>query len=762
MRKQIGVFGVNEEVLRLAQLLETNPNIEIVRYWAADKDAALEDAYLVGAEIAGHLKPLLTDDLNAFLSPGDLDAVVDSGGSPSFASVFPDAADGELQILKPLTARLLWAYGVVNQDRKAELLQALGEIVESVDLAIDSDELFLRMLDIAVGSTGADGGSLMLLDESRQELRIRVAHGIERELWPKIRVRLGEGIAGRVAADARSLLLHGKADADKFEIVRERADVESAICLPLIVSGRVLGVLNLHHSAIADSFDEDDLHFLEQLAALDAQIIDRAQERETLRDQAARFSAVREVQKILGVRAPILERLEDLCRLFAEHVGGGIATVYLSEERSPNLSLAATSLTGGGFAGEYQIVNGQGIDGRVAQTGRAAYLRGDDDAVAYVCLPLCAGEESVGILTLQVGSKPPRGRAAEEILREMAAAMSEGIARADREARMAVRATRANAINEAGVRMVSVDDVNEVARMATSSSAMIMEAEHAVLRLQDPQTLRYVIRAYFGPADGRQQERLFRFDKQVSVETIRRRTPIIVQDITHSTKSPEATADVRSLLSAPLKRDGRVVGILSVYDKVAPDRFYALDFNDDDLASFSRFVTYVERAVENAQFHSFARQHRNFDPQTSLPNAAYLGKRIQEEVVRAGGRQCALAIATCEIENLAEIEDAASASQVHRVILGVAETLRGKVRDFDVLGRTATSRFTILLPDPGPAPDQRVAELARTVADEISKIEKLNDPVRIALAFGYAVYPGDGSNRKALLEAAETARIRML
>ncbi len=762
MRKRIGVFGVDEEVLRLAQLLEINPNIEIVRYWAADKNLALEHAYSVGGDVLLHLKPRLTDDLNAFLSPGDLDAVVDSSGSPSFQSVFPDATDGQLQILKPLTARLLWAYSVVEQDRKSELLQALAEIVESVDLAIDSDELFLRMLDIAVGSTGADGGSLMLLDPESQQLRIRVAHGVERELWPKIQMRLGEGIAGRVAADARSLLLRGKADASKFHIVRERADVESAICVPLVVKGRVLGVLNLHHSSLADAFDEGDLSFLEQLATLDAQIIDRAQEHESLRNQAARFSAVRQVHELLGSPAPILERLTKLCRMIAERVGNGIATVYLRDDRSDDLSLAATSLSGGGFAGEYRIVKGEGIDGRVARSGRPTFLREDNGAIAYVCLPLCAGEDLVGILSVQAGANPQRGRAAEEILLEMAAAMAEGIAQAEREARMAVRATQASAINEAGVRMISAEDVNDVARMATSSTAIVMEAEHAVLRLQDPQTLRYVIRSYFGPADGRQQERLFRFDKQVSVETIRRRTPILLRDITHSAKAPDTTADVRSLLTAPLKREGRVIGTLAVYDKVAPDRFYAVDFNDEDLQGFTRLVTYVERAVENALFHAFSRQHRNFDQQTGLPNATYLGKRIHEEIARAGGRQSALAIATCEIENLEEIQKAANAAHVHRVIMGVADALRARLRDFDVLGRSGTSRFTILLPEPGYSPDQRVAELARSVADTVSKQQAINSPRRISLAFGYSVYPGDGSDRESLLAAAEVARIRMV
>ena len=762
MHIQIGVFGVNEEVLRLAQLLDANPNVEIVRYWAADKKAARAEAIRVGTDIVAHLDERMTDDLNAFMSPGDLDAVVDSGASPDFRTAFPDAGDGQLQILKPLTARLLWAYGVDEQDRKAELLQALGEVVESVDLAIDSDELFLRMLDIAVGATGASGGSLMLLDNERQELRIRVAHGIERELWSKICVPVGEGIAGRVAADARSLLLRGRADANHFKIMRERADVESAVCVPLVTQGRILGVLNLHHSNQADAFGEEDLEFLEQLAALDAQIIDRAQERESLRNQAARFAAVREVKDLLDKSAPIFERLQAFCQLVAERVGAGIVTVYLRDEQNQNLSLAATSLTGGGFAGEYHIVRGQGVDGRVAQSGSPAFLREADGAVAYVCLPLCAGEELVGVLSVQVGSKPPRGRADEEILLEMAAALAEGIAVAEREARLAVQVTRASTINQAGVRMISSDDVNEVARIATSSSAMIMDAEHAVIRLQDPQTLRYVIRSYFGPADGRHQERLFRFDKQVCVESIRRRMPMLLKDIAHGTKGEDTTGDVRSLLAAPLKRDGRVIGTLAVYDKVAPDRFYAADFTDEDLQSFTRLVTYVERAVDNALFHAFTRRHRNFDQQTGLPNGTYLGKRIREEVSRAGGRHSALAIATCQIENLEDIQNASNAAQVHRVILGTADALRAKLRDFDVLGRTDPAQFTILLPEPGHSPDQRIAELARSVADQVGKIENLNEPMKVALAFGYAVYPGDGSDHDALISSANNLRIRML
>jgi GGDEF domain-containing protein len=291
---------------------------------------------------------------------------------------------------------------------------------------------------------------------------------------------------------------------------------------------------------------------------------------------------------------------------------------------------------------------------------------------------------------------------------------------------------------------------------------MILDADHAVLRLRDDETRRYVIRSYYGPADGREQERLFRLDKQVSVETIRRRTTQLIRDLeTHSTLS-SLRGELRSLLSAPLKREGQVVGTISIYDKVATDRFYSGRFNDDDLQIFTRFVSYVERAVANSLFHAGLRRHRNFDEETGLPIAAYLSKRIHEEITRSLGREGALAVAVCQIENLEEVARHANPAQAHRVVLRTVDALRAHLRDFDVLGRSSDSTFTVLMPEPGLSPGERVFGLARAVADAISKDDSLNDPVRIALSFGYAVHPSDGPDRESLLARAGVPRIRMV
>jgi diguanylate cyclase (GGDEF)-like protein len=318
------------------------------------------------------------------------------------------------------------------------------------------------------------------------------------------------------------------------------------------------------------------------------------------------------------------------------------------------------------------------------------------------------------------------------------------------------------ALNEAGIRMISATGPAEVLRMATSSASMTLGADHAILRVQDDETRRYVIRSYFGSADGRLQERLFRLDKRISVEVIKKRGPRLIADLANDSALSELGSDFQSVIAAPLMREGRVIGTLALYDKVVADRFYVGRFSQEDLSLFTKFVSYVERAVTNADLHAQAHQYRNFDTETGLPNERYLDKRIDDEITRASGHEGALAIAVCLLENLDEIRGASGRRRAREVVQRTVEALRTHLRDFDVMGRTGKGEFTILLPDPGYSAGERVYALARAIADDVSKDDALNDPIRIALGFGYALYPTEGSERAELFARAKVPRIRMV
>jgi GGDEF domain-containing protein len=291
---------------------------------------------------------------------------------------------------------------------------------------------------------------------------------------------------------------------------------------------------------------------------------------------------------------------------------------------------------------------------------------------------------------------------------------------------------------------------------------MVLEADHAILRLQDAETGRYVIRSYFGSADGHEQEKLFRLDKRVSVDVIKRRRSLLVRDIARDEALRDFNGGVCSVIAAPLKREGRVIGTISIYDKVATDRFTTGSFGEADLQLFTKFVSYLERAVANALFYAHARQFRNFDEDTGLPNASYIGKRIHEEIIRAGNSERGLAVAVCRIENLAEIEQSINAARSKKVAQRTVDALRAHLRDFDVLGRTDENEFTVLMPEPGFAAGERVFALARAVADDVSKDDSLNDPIRVALGFGYAVFPSEGTDRESLIERAKVPLIQMV
>jgi diguanylate cyclase (GGDEF)-like protein len=762
MRKRIAIYGSSEETLQLIPLLAANPDVEIAGIWDEDAASFGERLSHVAPRAAAGIESWLVRDPSILARDPNLYAVIDAGGGSAFSERFPETAERGVQIVSPLTARLLWGYGAPASDRKVDVLGALQEVVESYNLTVNTNELFARMLEIALGVTGAEGGSLMLLDPEARELRVRVAVGVEPELWPKIRVPLGEGIAGRVAADARPLRLRGKADAQAFRIVRERLDVESALSVPLVHEGRVLGVLNLHHPTRPDAFTDADLEFAEQLATLDAQIIARAQEHEAMRTQAARYEAVKQVHRILSGREPLGARLAELCRFVAARSGDGIATLYLHDPDEGDLRLSASSLAGGGFGEEYRIPLDQGIDGGAAARREPVFLRGSNGALAYAALPLLAGDSLTGLLSVQTGAEAPRDRASEETLLELAAAAAQEIATERGRESITLRATKVGAINEAGIRMTGARDPAEVLRLATSSAAMVLEADHAVLRLEDEETHRYVIRSYFGSADGRLQEKLFRLDKRISVDVIKRRAAVHVRSVADDAALHGFGSDVRSLLAAPLRRGGRIVGTLALYDKVSSDRFTPGSFGVEDLTLFSKFASYVEQAVTNALEHAHARRFQNFDEETGLPNASYVCKRIDEELARAGQNDAALAIAICRIENLREIENQTDAAHARRVIQRTADGLRAHVRDFDVAARTAEDEFTVLLPDPGASAGERVFALARGVAEHVARDDALNEPVRAALAFGYALHPEEARERDALLGRAREARIRMV
>ena len=124
---------------------------------------------------------------------------------------------------------------------------------------IDLDGLLSEVVDVVAQEVGAERASLFLLDRGRQELVSRAAHLPE---IAEIRIRMGEGIAGAVAARRRLICV---AEAERSTAFTRRIDLETGFrtrsLLAVPVFGRreeILGVLEAVNRRDGDFSERDE------------------------------------------------------------------------------------------------------------------------------------------------------------------------------------------------------------------------------------------------------------------------------------------------------------------------------------------------------------------------------------------------------------------------------------------------------------------------------------------------------------------------
>jgi len=760
VRKRLAIIGHGEEGLALIPLLEANPDVEVCAILTQDREATLEGLRQVQAGLDQRFAARVTDRIEDVLQTEGLVAIVDADPASSMEQVLSEAPARGIQVTTPLIAKLLYAFGPVDATRKPDLLQTLGEILESYNFTVDRSGLLNRVLQIAVGATGADRGSLMLIDPSDDCLTVDVAIGIEKELIDKIRIRPGEGIAGRALQDRRAILLKGKADRQRYNIVRERDDVVSAISAPLIYGDQVIGVLNLSHTREHGVFTNDDLDFVQQLAHIDAKIIARAEEYHSLLRDSVRLRAQTQIRSLLSEAQPLQRRLSAVCAHIASEIKNGVCHIFVHDPDLDVLILHASSSAVDPLASPIRLRLDEGVHGWVARSREPVVLsrKLHRTQFCFAVLPLVMQGDFLGLLSFE----GTNGTEHPEILREKITAFSQALSEelhdALRELRMERETTQTAAINEFISRLRDCAESAEIHRLVTSSAAMILESEHAVLRLQDPDSGRFRIRSYFGSADTDAQAQLFAVEKELSIEAIKDRRMLRIVDLESRTDLDEYRSEIRNALLQPLRRQERVVGTLSVLGKVVQDPLGGESFSKEDQTSLSHLAQHMLQALDQVEEQERARRLQRFDEATGLPNAAQLRERIEQEIARCSSRGRQLALIRVQIEGLATLI-AQSQEEGERVLLSIAQELRGALREFDVIARTALDTFDILVPEPDAEIPALLGPLARRAREAIRREPDPTLSDRLRLAFGYALFPDEAQTANALLERAQNTRI---
>jgi serine phosphatase RsbU (regulator of sigma subunit)/anti-sigma regulatory factor (Ser/Thr protein kinase) len=122
------------------------------------------------------------------------------------------------------------------------------------------DELLHDLLVNVREILHADRAAILVLDEEEAALHVRAAVGRDAPLASEVKVPLGHGIAGRIAATGEPRIVP---DLSQEDVVSDylRESGGSLVGVPLTVRGRVLGVMHVSSLKI-DAFTQDDLELL--------------------------------------------------------------------------------------------------------------------------------------------------------------------------------------------------------------------------------------------------------------------------------------------------------------------------------------------------------------------------------------------------------------------------------------------------------------------------------------------------------------------
>jgi HD-GYP domain-containing protein (c-di-GMP phosphodiesterase class II) len=172
-----------------------------------------------------------------------------------------------------------WVSKLKRIEGRVKRLSLLSQLSQILNSTLDHQEVRRRAMEAATQLMKAEVGSLLLVDEEKQQLYFEVALGDKGETVKTISLNMGEGIAGWVAQNGKPLIVNDpKKDPRFFKGVDERTEFKTRniICVPVKVKEKVIGALEAINKRKREDFDQEDLSLFISLADQVAIALDNA------------------------------------------------------------------------------------------------------------------------------------------------------------------------------------------------------------------------------------------------------------------------------------------------------------------------------------------------------------------------------------------------------------------------------------------------------------------------------------------------------
>ncbi|TAH48927.1 MAG: GAF domain-containing protein [Chloroflexota bacterium] len=412
------------------------------------------------------------------------------------------------------------------------------------------------------------------------------------------------GISRRLIRTGQALLFRTKQEyAQSGAVTHPGSEAsQSGVFAPLVIAGQTVGVVTVENNDRENAFDESHLRLLETLAASMAVALENARLFDETQRRASETAALNEIGREISATLDLNQVLEQITTRAEEVLHARDVAVRLLHPDNSIRTVVARGKYAHIFK-NYVIQIGQGVTGRVAQTGVAELVNdpNDDPRIssvpgtepdeaneAIIFVPLTLRDKVIGVLTVW-RDKIEHGAFTQSDL-DFTIGLGRQAAIAIQNARLfdeaQRRASEMTALTEIGREISATLDLNAVLNQIATRALDVLHARDVNVRLRAPDgTLRAAVA--LGLYAEAVTKSVVRVGVGVTGSVVQSGIPEIVNFPNQDARlvqipGTEDAADTVAQLFVPLSLRDQTIGVLTVYRE--RERFGIFTQNDLEFA----------------------------------------------------------------------------------------------------------------------------------------------------------------------------------
>ena len=160
----------------------------------------------------------------------------------------------------------------------AKQLEAISKVSNTITSDLYLEDILKLIVTVTAEIMDSKICSLMLINENTKELVLKATQSMSEIYNKKPNLRIGEGIAGKVALENRPKAVYdlSKEPEYKSKDIAAKEGLKSLLSVPLTVKGKVIGVLN-NYTSYPHKFTKDEINILTTVANQAAIVIENAE-----------------------------------------------------------------------------------------------------------------------------------------------------------------------------------------------------------------------------------------------------------------------------------------------------------------------------------------------------------------------------------------------------------------------------------------------------------------------------------------------------